>query len=129
MSSPGSWRELTRCDDLAEAGAIATSIAAMEFDVRIRDLGTGVVIGDEHHPGVGHDGGAVDVVNGPCVIEARAEDWADLTDVLDQIVDEQGAFDAHLERRDDLARRARRLFMLLMIIIVSVLAVLGLVSL
>jgi hypothetical protein len=29
------WRELYRCDDLRQARAVATTIAAMEFDVRL----------------------------------------------------------------------------------------------
>jgi len=109
MYDPRAWCELYRCTDETEARAITTTIAAMEFDVRLHDLGSG-------------DGG-------PFVIETRAEDWSGLADVLDQIVDEQARFDQSIARRDAKVMTAGRVFLMAMIAIVGLLALLGLVKL
>ncbi len=74
----GRFRELCRIDDPVIARAVATSIAAMEFDVRL------------HAP---HDGRA------PHVIEVESLHYADLDDVLEEIVTEQVEFDRLLAER------------------------------
>lgn len=71
--SPTSWRELARFSDLLLARAVATSIAAMEFDVRLRGGG------ESPRP--------------PFRIEVQGTHWADLAEVLEEIVDEQVEFD------------------------------------
>ena len=44
MSNTQAWRTLHVCEDLKQARAIVTSIAAMEFDARLRDAGTGLIV-------------------------------------------------------------------------------------
>lgn len=87
------WRELYRCDDLVQARAVATSIAAMEFDVRLHaPLAKSV----DDEPGE-------DVVEfncpGPYVIEVPEEHWPDLAEVLRDIIAEQAEFDERIELR------------------------------
>ena len=94
------WRELTRCDSLAEAHLIATSIEAMEFEVRLRSASA-----DE----------PLAAAAGPFVVEARAEDRDDLAGVLEEILAEQGEFDERLERRDRAIECTRRGFFLVAI--------------
>ncbi len=77
--TPGPWRELCRIGDPVLARAVATSIAAMEFDVRL------------HAPasGAAH------------VIEVSSRHYDDLDDVLEEIISEQAEFDRRLaERRE-----------------------------
>ena len=73
MVAETSWRELCRFEDPMLARAVATSIASMEFDVRLRPSGGPAVV--------------VQVVSG---------EWGELADVLDEIVDEQVEFDRML---------------------------------
>ncbi len=76
MVADAAWRELARFDDPAIASAVATTIAAMEFDVRLDDP-----------PEPGAPGSAAWVI----VVDGR--DWPALAEVLDEIVDEQVEFD------------------------------------
>ncbi len=94
------WRELTRCDSLAEAHTIATSIEAMEYDVRLR-----TAFSDEpiDIAAMSNDPDA----SGPFVIDARGADWADLAGVLQEIIAEQFEFDDGLRRRDRAVNRVR----------------------
>jgi hypothetical protein len=70
--APMTWRELAQFDDLPLARAVATSIAAMEFEVRLQD-------------------GRVEV---------HGAHWDDLAEVLQEIIDEQVEFDRRLAERD-----------------------------
>ena len=120
MRPHAGWRELYRCDELSRAGVVATSIAAMEFDVRLRDAGTGRYLdqpGSEGEPR-----------RGPYAVETRAGDWEDLASVLDAIIEEQSQFDAYLLERDRRTGRAQRSFLLLLIVVVGVLAIMGLIE-
>lgn len=72
------WRELARFDDPALASAVATTIAAMEFDVRLEERG---------------------------VVEVAECDRADLVDVLEEIIAEQQDFDRDIQERQ---RRSQR---------------------
>ncbi len=83
VQSSNSWRELARFDDLPLARAVATSIASMEFDVRVS----------------GADSEAVDVPDPPYRIEVHHTHWHDLADIFDEIVDEQVEFDRRLAQR------------------------------
>src|SRR2546426_4000189 len=87
------WRELYRCNDLLAARAVTTSIAAMEFDVRLRGR-------DDPHA-LDHDPLAFRPCDfpGPYIIEVPQQHWGDLAQVLDQIIDEQAEFDALLAAR------------------------------
>jgi len=125
-SSP--WRELYRCDDLRQARAVATCVAAMEFDVRLCSAapetdhdGDDVVT---RSPGMAmpgrpdatvHFGAASfhpcacnrlsafaredDDLPGPYVVEVPQSTWPQLADVLLEIIAEQRDFDQMLELR------------------------------
>jgi len=93
------WRELCRFDDLLSARAVATSIAAMEFDVRLCAADAPAEPPPEHahdHPG-----------RPPFVVEVRSRHWHDLADVIDEIIAEQREFDLALESRRGAGRPAR----------------------
>ena len=86
------WRELFRCDDLKLARAVATSIAAMEFDVRLCSINPAA-------RDVVEDAGDADNRPGPHVIEVAAMHWHALAGVLGEIIEEQREFDRMLEWR------------------------------
>lgn len=93
------WRELFRSNDLAPARSVLVSIASMEFEVRLRSLDasrrtTAPVENASSAPANEFD--ADD--RGPFIVEVQDRDWAELADVIDQIVDEQEAFDEELDR-------------------------------
>ena len=83
MVSQTPWRELARFDDLRLARIVATSIAAMEFEVRLTDRA---------------DAAGIRRSAALYAVEVDAEDWADLAEVLDEIIDEQEEFDRALTR-------------------------------
>ncbi len=74
------WRELARFDDLPIARAVAVSIAAMEFDVRLA-------------------GGESEGPPSPYRVEVHGACLDDLADVLQEIIDEQVEFDRRLAQR------------------------------
>ncbi len=74
------WCELARFDDLPMARAVATSIAAMEFDVRLAG-------GEDEGP------------PSPYRVEVHSACFGDLADVLHEIIDEQVEFDRRLAQR------------------------------
>ena len=118
MNDPADWRDLYWCEGLARARAIATSIAAMEYDVRLRNAATALpVMDDEEDWGGGY------------VIQARTEDWSDLADVLDQIIDEQQEFDAFIDAWHGRTGHLHRIFLGVVIGLVIVLAILGIIEL
>lgn len=90
------WRELFRSDDLTLTQSVLVSVLSMEFEARLRALGT---------PPRATVGGArsndddESVGSAPFVIEVRDQDWYELAEVLDQIVDEQESFDRDVEHR------------------------------
>lgn len=87
------WRELFRCDDLRLARAVATSIAAMEFDVRLCSVNPAAGTMDVD------DVPADTAIPGPHVIEVAQADWHRLAALLGEIIDEQREFDQMLEWR------------------------------
>jgi hypothetical protein len=89
------WRELFRCDDLKLARAVATCIAAMEFDVRLCSINPASWDLEE---------GRDEDVPGPHVIEVPANFWPQLAGVLGEIIDEQREFDQTLEWRRERRR-------------------------
>lgn len=97
------WRELFRCDDLKLARAVATTVAAMEFDVRLCSIHPAVGGIDADEPDANH---REDDIPGPHVIEVPARHFGQLAAVLGEIIDEQREFDATIEWRRD-RRRAR----------------------
>jgi hypothetical protein len=115
------WAPLCRCGEAKLARTIATTIAAMEFDVRLRDEASNSVIEDIDH--------LEDPHAGPCLVEVHHDHVRELGDVLDELIDEQAEFDRFLDHRDRVALNAQRLFLILVIVIVAILAVLGLIEL
>jgi hypothetical protein len=111
------WREIYRTDDAGDARMLATSIAAMEFDVRVRALRSGLPLGEEPDP------------PGPYVVEAHADEAMSLREVVDEIVHEQRSFDEALNARDDRAFQARRVVLLAFAIIIMILVALQLLRL
>ena len=106
MVAQSSWRELRRCEDRLEARAVATSVAAMEFEARLYE-----------------DGGPY------YIIEVRGADWADLADVLPEIIDEQREFDRRLEQCRASRVRPRMIVIVSLTSLVELLAVLRLIEL
>ena len=83
------WCELCRFDDPVLARAVATSIAAMEFDVRLC------------------------AAVSPFVVEVPGSERIELAEVLDEIIDEQVEFDRMLARRQAAGVRHVRIVMVL----------------
>lgn len=83
MMQHAGWRELFRTDDLTEAHLIVMSLLAMEFEARLADPFGGSIFLGESEP----------TPKPPYCITVRDEDWAELRDVLRDILDEQAAFD------------------------------------
>ncbi len=115
MVAKGSWCELCRFEDLLLARAVATSIAAMEFDVRLNapDRGTD----DDAHPG-----------RPPYVIQVGRGAWNELADVLDEIIDEQQEFDRRLAAPRTTGRHARIVTVITLTGAADVLLLLGLID-
>ena len=90
------WCELCRFDDLALARAVATSIASMEFDVRLCAIGCTTRPVDEPDHGCP-----------PYIVQVDDVDVRDLADVLDEIIDEQREFDRMLAGRSRAVRPIR----------------------
>ncbi len=97
------WRELYRCDDLKLARAVATTIAAMEFDVRLCSIhpAAGGIEADEIDANQRDDD-----IPGPHVIEVQAPHFRQLAAVLGEIIEEQREFDERIELRRE-RNRAR----------------------
>ncbi|MDY7109180.1 MAG: hypothetical protein SYC29_11150 [Planctomycetota bacterium] len=118
MSDPAAWRDLHWCEDLVQARTIATAIAAMEYEVRVRNVATARPVGeDEEDWGGGY------------VVETRAADWPDLAGVLEEIIDEQREFDAALEAWHGRMGRLHRIFLGVVVGLIIALAILGIIEL
>ncbi len=96
MVLQATWCELCRFDDLVLARAVATSIASMEFDVRLCAIGCTTRPDDEPD----HD-------RPPYVVQVDHVDFRELADVLDEIIDEQREFDRMLADRSRAVRPIR----------------------
>ena len=96
MVARTSWCELCRFDDLLQARAVTTSIAAMEFEVRLCAVGSSTRSDPETHPG-----------RPPFIVQVDISDVRDLADVLDEIIEEQREFDLMLAQRSGTTRSAR----------------------
>jgi hypothetical protein len=121
MNDSVPWAPLCRCGDAKLARTIVTTIAAMEFDVRLRDAASNSVIEDLED--------LEDPDAGPFLVEVHREDADALGRVLDELVEEQDEFDRFLDQRDRAVMSAQRLFLILVIVIVAILAVFGLIEL
>ena len=99
------WTPLFESDDLRQARMVATCVAAMEYEVRLE--------------------GRDDAEHGPFTVRVTADDWAQLTEVLDEIIREQEQFDVFIDRWRLTASKRERRLLVAMIIIVSSLAVVG----
>jgi len=96
MVAQTSWCELCRFDDLLQARAVTTSIASMEFEVRLCAVGSSARTDPDSHPG-----------RPPFIVQVNLSDVRDLADVLDEIIEEQREFDRMLTRRSGATRSAR----------------------
>ncbi len=111
MNGTAQWRELCRFNDPQLARAVATSVASMEFDVRLNpDKPT-------------------DLASPPFIVQVDDSDWATLTDVLDEIIDEQVQFDRLFEMHHVKYRRQRIVLILTLAGVVEALVILGLIEL
>ncbi len=115
MVAQDAWRELCRFEDLGLARAVATSIAAMEFDVRMSARGP--VTDDDAHPG-----------RPPYVIQVEHGVWDELADVLDEIVEEQQEFDRLLAERHTAGHHVRIVTVITLAGAADVLVLLGLID-
>lgn len=95
MVAQTAWCELCRFDDLLLARAVATSIASMEFDVRLCAIGSTRRCDES---GCGRP---------PYVVQVDDRQVQELADVLDEIVEEQREFDRMLADRSRGVRPAR----------------------
>ena len=95
MVAQTSWCELCRFDDLLQARAVTTSIASMEFEVRLCAVGSSARSDPDTHPG-----------RAPFIVQVDISDVRDLAEVLDEIIDEQREFDLLLARRSRVTRTA-----------------------
>ena len=120
MNSTTDWQELCRFADPTIARAGATSIASMEFDVRLTgdDRQAQQRIVESTNP-----------ATAPYMIEVNHSDWGVLADILDEIVDEQLEFDRRFELRGGKRGRQRILIIITLTGVVEVLAILGLIEL
>ena len=120
MYGTAQWQELCRFTDPQLARSVATSIASMEFDVRLT--------GDDRRaqPGLRE---STNPATAPYVIEVNHSDWGGLADILDEIVDEQIEFDQLFETRHTKHSRQRIFVIITMTGIIEVLAILGLIEL
>jgi hypothetical protein len=93
------WRDLCRFDDGPLARAVATSIASMEFEVRLDE--------EQLSPPAlaGHD--RRQEATRRFVVRVRQRHWLDLADVLDEIIGEQREFDRQLAERHAAGRHVR----------------------
>jgi len=111
MYAPAQWRELCRFDDPQLARAVATSVASMEFEVRLNP--------DE----------PTDLAAPPFIVQVDDSDWATLTDVLDEIIDEQVQFDRLFAIHQTKYRRQRIVLILSLAGVVETLVIFGLIKL
>ncbi|MHC5022444.1 MAG: hypothetical protein ACYTGG_00840 [Planctomycetota bacterium] len=110
------WRDLYRCECPVRARAVATSIASMQFDVRL--------LGDD-----GRDINDGWPENVTFIVRVPESDWDQLAAVLDEIIAEQEDFDDFLRDRDDRVGRAQRRFIVAMVILLAALAAGGAIEL
>ncbi len=104
MVAANGWQELCRFDDLMLARAVATSIAAMEFDVCLSG-------GRDEEADLAAESAAEDLLTDPLpppyVVLVCPSDWREIATVLEEIIDEQADFDRRLAERSLDSRRAR----------------------
>ena len=119
MVAETSWQELCRFDDVLLARAVATSIAAMEFEVRLCAVGAGhAARGDAaEQPGPP-----------PYIVQVSPAQWSDLAEILDEIIREQREFDRLLTERRTSGSRAVVVTVIGLTGAVDVLVLLGLLD-
>jgi len=113
MTEPTTWQPL--CENVAadQVNLIVTTIASMEFPVRVRQQMSGEIVTETH-----------DLSQGLYIIESHEQHIADLQGVLDQIIDEQHSFDREFESKKRRRDLINRLALFIMVVIVVVLIVL-----
>lgn len=109
MQVKNQWQELCRFTDQTLSQAVATSIASMEFDVRLIEI--------ENHN------------NRQFVIEVDHEHFEALNDILQEIVDEQIEFDDLLELHQATRDRQRIIIFIALTGVVEVIVILRFIEL
>ena len=102
-SSDQRWVELFRHRSLEQAMTVVTSVAAMEFDVRlIDDKGRAVTEKpDELDANDRFDALHLSRVRSPeYIVQVRCADWQDLDDILASLIEEQQEFDDRVAQRE-----------------------------
>lgn len=117
MVAQTSWCELCRFDDLLQARAVTTSIASMEFEVRLCAVGSSARSDPDTHPG-----------RAPFIVQVDISHVRDLADVLDEIIDEQQEFDRRLAAPRTAGRHARIVTVITLTGAADVLLLLGLID-
>ena len=117
MADQPHWRELHRTGDPDEAQTLLTTIRAMEFPVRCR--GIGAAPRDQPTPSELLDGWP------PFVIEVHPDHWVDLHEVLNDLMEEQRAFDQRVAERDAKSERFQRIWTIVAAIILCAVALLA----
>jgi hypothetical protein len=118
MIAPTDWRELARFNDLHQARAIATSVASMEFESRLIDArGNDICVEYEL------------TYDGPFAVQVPAGHWAELRDVIDELIAEQMEFDVRLAAFHDRRCHRQQVLLAFMVALVAVLAMLGVIRL
>jgi len=111
------WSVLRRCDDPQQARMIRTCLSAMGFETRL------VVNGN-----ILDNAGDAPLSSSP-VVEVPESSWADLNDVLDELLEEQASFDENIRQRNRNHRRLGRWLFLGFILIVIFMAVFRIIEL
>lgn len=118
MTDHTTWRELHRTDDPAEALIVATTVAAMEFEVRWHGAASASHrSGDVDHPG-----------HPPYIVEVPEEHWADLRGVIEPLLEEQAEFERRFQRKKNMRQLLALIGLILLAIIPVLLALLGCVA-
>ncbi len=117
-----SWRELCRFEDAQLAGAVTTSIASMEFDVRL-------IAAEHHYKPDDDDRLSARLGRPPYIIEVNNRNWSELDGVLTEIIDEQVEFDRTLEVNRATRGRVQLVVIVTLTGVVEVLAILRLIEL
>ena len=128
-SSPTTWRELYRSDDLSEARAIATTIASMAFEVALHGVSVHPLRDDDEADDASAWEWPSEQARGPYVIRVPEAQWKMLIDAVPEIIAEQAAFDEYLGTRDGRLGRGQRRLLVVMVVLVSGLAATGAIQL
>ncbi len=110
MTESSRWQTLCNNVPADQVNLIVTTIAAMEFPVRVRQQLSGDIVKETH-----------DLDQGMYIIETHEHHITDLQDALDQIIDEQQTFDREYENKKHRRDLINRLALFIVVVIIVVL--------